>query len=173
MQTLVLHRDVEVAGVGRGQQFHFLTHGSDLRAGDAQFGDDTVDTVLLDGTQGVGGDLQLDPALLIFQPEPLLMQVRQEAALLLVVGVRDAVANGRALARNFTDARHGKTLEDSNPKKGVLYNSRKPAPASESAAYRRYQRSTLCQIPAHGKQSAHLQQPALGKGGATRVAHDQ
>jgi hypothetical protein len=104
MKTLVLHRDVEVAGAGRGQQLDFFAHSrgcfvtrefaadrcsSDLRGLGAHLGDDGIDAVLFDGAHRVrGAHAQRDPALFAFEPETLRVQVRQEAAALLVVGVR-------------------------------------------------------------------------------------
>src|SRR5689334_9586598 len=79
---------------------------SDLHAFGAQLGNDHVDALLLDGAQRIRGDAQAHPALLALEPEPLRMQVRQEAATLLVVGVRDAISGGRPFAGDFTDAGH-------------------------------------------------------------------
>src|SRR5690606_29754719 len=103
-------------------------------AGGAHLGDHGVDAILLDGAQAAAGDAQPDPALLVFQPETLLVQVRQEAALLLVVGMRDGVADRRTLAGHFGDAGQGvdpskkpvcgarRTVRECQ--KGVLYTSR-------------------------------------------------
>src|SRR6187399_330901 len=106
MQALVLRGHVEMAGAGGRQQFHFFTHGSDLLAFGAHAGDDGLDAVLLDGAQTVGGNSQADPATLTLQPEALGVQIRQEAATLLVVGVGDAIADSNALSRDFADAAH-------------------------------------------------------------------
>ncbi len=72
---------------------------SDLHAVGAQLGNDDVDALLLDRAQRIRGDAQADPALLAFEPETLRVQVRQEAATLLVVGVRDAISGGRPSCR--------------------------------------------------------------------------
>jgi len=77
----------------------------------AQFLDDLLDALLLHGTHAVGAQAQGDPALLGLHPEPLRMQVRQEAATLLVVGVRDTVTDGRLLAGDLADAGHTNNLE--------------------------------------------------------------
>src|SRR6478735_8681893 len=79
---------------------------SDLHAVGAQLGNDYVDALLFDRAQRIRGDAQADPALLALEPETLRMQVRQEAATLLVVGVRGAITSGRPLAGNFADAGH-------------------------------------------------------------------
>ncbi len=47
----------------------------------------------------------------LFEPETLRMQVRQEAAALLVVGVRDAISDARLLTGHFADAGHTDNLE--------------------------------------------------------------
>src|SRR4249920_2433244 len=93
-----------------------------LHALDAKLRDHGVDAVLLDGAQAVARHAQLDPTLLVFQPETLLVQIGQEAAALPVVGVRDAVSHHRSLASHFAYARHGIFLSGRR-KKGVLYTS--------------------------------------------------
>src|SRR5450631_506723 len=65
-----------------------------------------LDAKLVDRAQGGIGDAQADPALLVFEPETAVLQVRQETTLGLVVRVRDAIANHRALLRDDTYARH-------------------------------------------------------------------
>jgi hypothetical protein len=50
-------------------------------------------------------------SLLGFHPEALRMQVRQEAAALLVIGVGDAVTDGRLLAGDLADAGHTNNLK--------------------------------------------------------------
>src|SRR5262245_28924862 len=87
---------------------------SDLYALLAQLRDDDLDALLLDGTQARGGHAQAHPALLAFEPETLRVQVRQEAAALLVVGVGDAVSNSRLLAGDFADAGHDVDLRRIN-----------------------------------------------------------
>src|SRR6187401_3222087 len=104
MQALVLRGHVEMAGAGGRQQFHFFAHGLNLLALGAEVRDHGVDAVLLDGAQAARGDAQADPATLTLEPEALSVQIRQEAATLLVVGVGNAVADSNALARDFADA---------------------------------------------------------------------
>src|SRR5271170_2030286 len=72
--------------------------------------EDLVDALLLHGAHAVRGQPQRDPALLGFHPETLRVQVRQEAAALLVVGVGDAVTDGRLLAGDLADAGHTNNL---------------------------------------------------------------
>src|SRR5579862_6621843 len=84
---------------------------SELQALCAQLGDDLVDALLLEGTHAAGREPQPHPALLGLEPEALRVQVRQEATALLVVGVRDAVTDGRLLASDFADAGHSCNLE--------------------------------------------------------------
>src|SRR5678815_3392954 len=79
---------------------------SDLFAAGAEFGQNAVDAVLVDGAQRVRGNPQLDPAVFAGDPETALVQVRQEAAAGLVVGVRDVVAGLHALAGNLAYAGH-------------------------------------------------------------------
>src|SRR5215469_12185972 len=86
------------------------SRASDLVALDAQLGDDLVDALLLDGAHAARRQTQRHPALLRLHPEALRMQVRQEAAALLVVGVRDAVTDGRLLAGDLADAGHTNNL---------------------------------------------------------------
>src|SRR5215469_11785397 len=85
--------------------------GSELVALGAQLRDDLVDAPLLEGTHAVGREAQRHPALLGLEPETLRVQVRQEAAALLVVGVGDAVTDSRLLAGDLADAGHTINLE--------------------------------------------------------------
>src|SRR6516165_5554468 len=84
---------------------------SELAALGAQLGDDLVDALLLDRTHTARREAQRHPTLLGLQPETLCMQVRQEAAALLVVGVRDSVTDTRLLAGDLADAGHTNNLE--------------------------------------------------------------
>src|SRR5688572_22404025 len=92
MQTLVLGRGVEVAGAGGGHELDLFAHGlaptrSDRDAFGAQFGNDDLDALLFDGAQAAGRHAQADEAALALDPETLHVQVGQEAATTLVVGV--------------------------------------------------------------------------------------
>ncbi len=53
------------------------------------------------------GQPQVDPAVLAFDPETATLQVRQEPALGLVVGVGHVVTHHRGFARYLTDSSHG------------------------------------------------------------------
>src|SRR5580692_4921923 len=86
---------------------------SDLAARGANFREHLVDAPLLDGAHAVGAQAQRDPALLGLDPEPLRVQVRQEAAAFPVVGVRDAVTDAWLLAGDFANAGHTNNLENS------------------------------------------------------------
>src|SRR6185503_9668138 len=111
VQALVLRGHVKMAGAGGRQQFHFLAHGLNLLALGTQVRDHGVDAVLFDGAQAARGHAQGNPATLGLQPEALGVQIGQEAATLLVVGVGNAVSDGNALARDFADAAHKSSRE--------------------------------------------------------------
>src|SRR5688572_10654692 len=89
-----------------------VVSSSDLFAAGAEVGQNGVDAVLVDGAQRVRGNLQLDPAVFAGDPEAALVQVRQEAAAGLVVGVRDVVASLHALAGNLAYAGHNAPRKD-------------------------------------------------------------
>src|SRR5271170_4433878 len=73
--------------------------------------EDLVDALLLHRAHAVRAQPQRDPALLGFHPETLRVQVGQEAAALLVVGVGDAVTDGWLLAGDLADAGHTNNLK--------------------------------------------------------------
>src|SRR5690606_6220642 len=83
-----------------------MSSSSDLFAAGAEFGQNAFDAVLVDGAQCLRGNLQLDPAVLAGDPEAALVQVGQEAATGLVVGMRDVVAGLHALAGDLAYAGH-------------------------------------------------------------------
>src|SRR5690606_34752802 len=83
-----------------------MVGSSDLLAAGTQLGQDRVDAVLVDGAHGSRGNAQLHPAVLAGDPEPALVQVREEAAAGLVVGVRDVVAGLHALAGDLANSGH-------------------------------------------------------------------
>ena len=72
----------------------------------AQFGQDGFDAVLVDQAQAGVGNAQADPAVLAFDPEAAVLQIRQEAALGLVVGVGNIVAHHRGFSRHLADSSH-------------------------------------------------------------------
>src|SRR5690606_26990910 len=83
-----------------------MVFSSDLFAAGAEFGQNDVDAVLVDGAHGIGGNAQLHPAVLAGDPEPALAQVGKETAAGLVVGVRDVVAGLHALAGDLANSGH-------------------------------------------------------------------
>jgi len=81
--------------------------GSDGHALSAQVGNDFLDAILFDRAQAFGREPQTNETTLAFEPETLLVQVRQETATTPVVGVRNAVSGHRFLAGDLTDSGHG------------------------------------------------------------------
>src|SRR5690606_8908151 len=81
-------------------------YSSDLLAAGTQVGQNGIDALLVDGAQGSGGNTQLHPTVLRSHPEAALVQVGEETAAGLVVGVRDVVAGLHALAGNLANAGH-------------------------------------------------------------------
>src|SRR5690606_7425138 len=75
----------------------------------AQVGQNSVDAVLVDDADGLGGNTQANPAVFALDPEPARLQVGQEATLGLVVSVRNVVARHRAFASYLAYACHGFT----------------------------------------------------------------
>ena len=63
--------------------------------------------VMLDGADGVGGEAHTDGGAEDVGQQRGLLQVRQEAAAALVVGVADVVARLHALAGELAATRHG------------------------------------------------------------------
>src|SRR6186997_2169984 len=70
--------------------------------------------VVLDRTQPVRRDAKLEAAVELLAQQRHVLQVGQEDALGLVVGVAHIVADLAALAGQFADARHGSSLEKSS-----------------------------------------------------------
>src|SRR5215475_8624941 len=83
-----------------------MMFSSDLFAAGAQLGQNGLDAVLVDGTQGLGRNAQFHPTVFARHPEAALVQVRQPAAPGFVVGMRHIVARLRALAGYLADLRH-------------------------------------------------------------------
>src|SRR5690606_1369044 len=79
---------------------------SDLLAAGTRLGQARVQADLVDGAHGSGGNAQLHPAVLAGDPEPALVQVREEAAAGLVVGVGDVVTRLHALAGDLANSGH-------------------------------------------------------------------
>src|ERR1700742_345339 len=91
---------------------------SDLFAAGAHIGENCFQSFLLDRAHGIGRETQRHPTLLFFQPETLRMQIGQETAPTLVVGV------GNRITGDLTDATH-----ESIPRKTVSYKKDSPAGA--------------------------------------------
>src|SRR4029078_10626261 len=83
---------------------------SDVLAARARDGEDGIDAVLVDGAQRVVGEAQAHPAVFALDPEPAALQVRTEAPLGLVVGVRNVVAHHRGLSGYLADSSHRSLL---------------------------------------------------------------
>src|SRR3954452_10203217 len=66
----------------------------------------SVDAILVDQAHCGVGNAQADEAVLALDPETAVLQVRQEPAPGLVVGVGDVVPHHRAFARHVADACH-------------------------------------------------------------------
>ena len=73
----------------------------------SSFVDDYFDALFVDRAHAVARNTQAHPALFGFEPETLRVQVWQEAATALVVGVRNAISGHRLLAGDLTDSGHG------------------------------------------------------------------
>ena len=71
-----------------------------------QFLHHRVKATLVDGADGLGGNLQRDPLVLFGQEKALGLEVGQEPALRLDVRVRHLVAGDRTLSRNLTYSSH-------------------------------------------------------------------
>ena len=104
----VLGGRVEVTGAGGRFEFDFFTHDSCLPELDnttcAKIGEYDVNAVLVDQADASGGKAQANEAVFALDPDAAALQIRQEAALGVVVGVRDIVSHHRLLAGDDTDA---------------------------------------------------------------------
>ncbi len=75
---------------------------SNVLSGSPHFLDDGIQTFLVDGSDRIRSELERHPFVLLSQIETLGLQVRQEPALGLHVGMRHFVASNRLLARDLT-----------------------------------------------------------------------
>jgi hypothetical protein len=104
----VLGGRVEVTGAGGGFELDFFTHDSCLPELDnatcAKVGEYDINAVLVDQADASGGKAEADEAVFAFDPEAAALQIRQKAALGVVVGVRNIVSHHRLLAGDDTDA---------------------------------------------------------------------
>jgi hypothetical protein len=67
-----------------------------------------------------GGDADRDPALLILEPEPLVLEVDLEATLGVAVRVADVRADERLLPGDLTFARHGNLFGSAETRSSTL-----------------------------------------------------
>src|SRR5271166_107863 len=113
MQTLGLRRRVIVPGAGRRDQFDFIAHERvspwslcplNFDALGAQIRNDHVDAALFDRTQAARRDTQAHETLLGLQPKAMRVQIRQEAAPLAIVCMRNRISRFRALTRDLADS---------------------------------------------------------------------
>src|SRR5579859_1059761 len=101
-----------MSGSGGRFQLDLLSHVAlpaewlELVATGTQFGQNDVDTLLVDRAQTGIADSHVHPAVFALDPEATVLQVGQKTALGLVVGVGDAVPDHRLLAGYFTYSRH-------------------------------------------------------------------
>jgi hypothetical protein len=125
---------VEVTGSSRGFEFNFfasafgghdefLSDGSGLATG-THVGEHGVDAFFVDQTQSGAGNAQTNPTVLALHPKAAVLKVGHEAALGLVVGVRNVVANHGTFAGDFTKLGHVNTPD----KQARRLNSPEPSP---------------------------------------------
>ncbi|KEQ17700.1 hypothetical protein GZ78_08380 [Endozoicomonas numazuensis] len=91
-----------------------------------QFGQNGVDTFLVDDAHAFSGYTQANETLLALYPETLVVQIRHETTLGLVVRVGNVVPGNRALAGNLTNFGHN----------GGLSNQKNPAMRPEDSVVR-------------------------------------
>jgi hypothetical protein len=101
-----------VTCTGGRSQFDFFTntfrHGElllDFAAG-AKVRQNCFNAVLINRTQCSVSNSQTNPAILAFNPKTAVLQIGHEAALGLVIRVRDAIANHGSLAGDLTHSCH-------------------------------------------------------------------
>src|ERR1700750_1513561 len=83
-----------------------MVQSSDVLAALTHLGEHDIEALLVDEAQARVGEAHLDPAVLALDPEAAVLQVRQVAALGLVVRVGNVVSDDGGLARHLADARH-------------------------------------------------------------------
>src|SRR5438552_3298008 len=84
---------------------------SDMLAARAKLGQHDVDALLVDRADARGRQAKLHPAVFAFDPQAAVLQVGQEAALGLVVRMRDVVAHARGLTGDLTHSSHRSLLQ--------------------------------------------------------------
>src|SRR5690606_21544996 len=127
---------------------------SDLLAAGAKFGNDFVNTLLVNGTQTGVGNAQADPAVLGLAPEPAVLQVGAETALGVVVGVGNVISHHRCFTGHLAEARH--TMHQR------IRSAKSPGEYSIRAGWRK---STMHKVESGARRAwvARLQQSAFGK----------
>jgi hypothetical protein len=106
---------VEMAGTGAGFQFNFVAFAChdpfslNRFATGAQVCEHGVDAIFVNGAQRSIAEAHAYPAVFALNPELAILQVRQEATLGFVVGVRNIVPYHRLFAGNQTDSCHDAT----------------------------------------------------------------
>ena len=104
----VLGGRVEVTSAGGRFEFDFFTHDSCLpelnNATRTKIGEYGVNAVFVDQADASGRKAQPNEAVFAFDPDAAALQIGQEAALGVVVGVRNIVSHHRLLAGDDTDA---------------------------------------------------------------------
>jgi hypothetical protein len=83
--------------------FSRMIQSSDLLAASTELFQNRLDATLIDNTHPLGGHAQRNETLLGLNPETMVVQVRQEAALGAILGVRNIVTGCGPLTRNLTD----------------------------------------------------------------------
>ena len=104
--SLVLARSVVVPGSRRRYQFDLFSHALNLLPTGAKIINDLVDTQLVNNPHTFGGYAQFDETLFFFQPESMIMDIRQEPALGLVVRMRNIISRNRFLPSHLTYSGH-------------------------------------------------------------------
>src|ERR1700674_1012388 len=84
----------------------YVSDMSDVLAARTKVRQHRIDTVLVDRAQRGISQPQVDPAVLALDPKAAALQIRQEPALGLVVGVGNVVPYHRGLARDLTNSSH-------------------------------------------------------------------
>src|SRR5581483_1260087 len=79
-------------------------------AASAQLREHDIDALLVDGAKAGVRQAQRHPAVLAFDPEPALLQVRQETSARLVVRVGDVVPRHGGLSGDLADSSHRSLL---------------------------------------------------------------
>jgi len=87
-----------------------MTFSLELFAASAQLGQHYVDTTLVNDAHAFGRYAQTHETLLGFNPETVVLQVRQETTTGFVVCVGNVVPGYWTLTSNLTDSRHDSAL---------------------------------------------------------------